>query len=451
MSIFKIPLLFAAAVVAVVSVALVAMPASKRNTIPAHLLGHTLVDRQDFLSDDTVEQLLANTRRHSPIYSATKEPAVFKSARDNIGEAVPANLSAGVTGAGRCPHRLLTLDNTGTRCVLPGRIDVGRHYLMTGGPEAKKERIDVLTSRVQPFLHYVLDYKNDAVTKRLLESPDMQRFAQSVCPEHKPYLDPFQFNYVVNLPGQTVANHIDAVYFRRASRVHMPQWLLAVMAFSGLFRDDFVDQVQVVAYYHKWRDDRGGHFYFWNNATTRQPEVSYPISKSANSIDGSKVVHAAAVYMPWRTPPLLPRGSRNSLEYVGETEDGQDHVWEVKSDGAVLQSYKESELRFSAVYRCRCFKDKADKDKYDEEQKPENAWTLEHVLGVLKRDLVHTRGVVASEEAVERLGPIQLAELLLDTYVKYPLSPTALIPYNLCAVGELDAFSWLKPALNFVC
>ena len=56
----------------------------------------------------------------------------------------------------------------------------------------------------------------------------------------------------MQVPGQTVATHIDAVYFDGASRFEYPQWLLAVMEFSGLFQDKFIDQVQVVGYLHDW-------------------------------------------------------------------------------------------------------------------------------------------------------------------------------------------------------
>uniref|UniRef100_A0A7S3JZM6 Uncharacterized protein n=1 Tax=Aureoumbra lagunensis TaxID=44058 RepID=A0A7S3JZM6_9STRA len=420
---------------------------AKRNPIPEHLMGYTLVDKQNFLSDSLVERLLDSTRKSSPIFSTIKEPAVFKTVHDNIGEAVPANLSN--SGTAKCPHKLLTLDNTGKRCIFPGRIDVGKHYLMTGGPEARKENVELLTSRVQPFLHYILDYKTNPLTKEMLESPDMVKFAENICPKDKPFLDPFQFNYVLQLPGQTVATHVDAVYFRRASRFHMPQWLLAVMHFSGLFREEFVDQVQIVAYYHRWTDERAGKFLFWNDPVTREPELFSPISKSANSVDGSKVIHAADVYMPWRQPPILPRGNRNTAEYrKGDKKKGEEeHMWEVKSDGELLQTYNESELRFSAVYRCRCFKDKADKDKFDEEQKLEYAWTIDYVLGILRKDLAK-RGIVAEDK---KLSEFELLEILLSTYVKYPLSPTATIPYNLCAIGEVDALSFLKPVLKMVC
>lgn len=41
--------------------------------------------------------------------------------------------------------------------------------------------------------------------------------------------------------------HIDAPYFWGASRFDVPQWLLAVMVFSGIYTERFVHQVQVRA------------------------------------------------------------------------------------------------------------------------------------------------------------------------------------------------------------
>ena len=121
------------------------------------------------------------------------------------------------------------------------------------------------------------------VTKKLFADPSFRRAASSVCPPDKQVLDPFQTNLIAQLPGQTVAAHIDAVYFWGANRFQyviplpyhfahrgflgealknrcspflfacfsIPQWLLAVMAFSGIFQDRFIDQVQVVAYFRE--------------------------------------------------------------------------------------------------------------------------------------------------------------------------------------------------------
>ena len=38
-----------------------------------------------------------------------------------------------------CGHPYLTPSNNGTMCVLPGRIDVGRHLILTGGARGLRE------------------------------------------------------------------------------------------------------------------------------------------------------------------------------------------------------------------------------------------------------------------------------------------------------------------------
>jgi hypothetical protein len=179
--------------------------------------------------------------------------------------------------------------------------------------------------------------------------------ALGVCPKNKPFLDPFQFNFIMQVitapaspppltaicpsllfpealqvPGQTVAMHLDAPYFWGASRVSVPQWLLVSMVFSGLFQDKFVDQVQVspsaarcrpptppsraapcrrlqvVAYLHEWTDDRGGAFVYWKDNSGQMHSVP-PSPLSGSSVDGSKTVHAGAPAACVRGVTIIPR------------------------------------------------------------------------------------------------------------------------------------------------
>lgn len=81
------------------------------------------------------------------------------------------------------------------------------------------------------------------VVVKLFQQDKFQQAAKAICPANKQFLDPFQFNFIMQVPGQTVATHLDGGYFWGATRKEMPQWLLACMAFSGLFQDKFVDQV----------------------------------------------------------------------------------------------------------------------------------------------------------------------------------------------------------------
>jgi hypothetical protein len=53
--------------------------------------------------------------------------------------------------------------------------------------------------------------------KELFENDKFVSAAKKICPKEAPYLDPFQFNYIVQVPGQTVSLHIDSPYFWGAS------------------------------------------------------------------------------------------------------------------------------------------------------------------------------------------------------------------------------------------
>ena len=107
--------------------------------------------------------------------------------------------------------------------------------------------------------------------------------ARKICPAEAQHLDPTQFNFIMQVPGQTVATHIDGVYFWGATRFQFPQWLLAAMQFSGLWADRFVPQVQVVGYLHEWdpanftNPDDAGPFMYWSKPGQEEPTRVAPI------------------------------------------------------------------------------------------------------------------------------------------------------------------------------
>lgn len=405
--------------------------APARLRLPPHLLGHPIVDKENFLDEKTVDDLLKWTRSMGAIPSVTRDGESYKIYREHIGEAVPIN---NVTK--KCDKAFLVPSANRDLCIFPGRVDVGKHFILAGGLEGLKESYNTIVSRVQPFIKYIFNYSAHPVPKRLFESNEFTQLAKAVCPPHKQgILDYFQFNLIIQVPGQTVASHIDAPVFYHANRFHFPQWLLASMVFSGLFQDDFVDQVQVVTYFHKWKTTEGGEFYFWDDLSPLGKK-SFPASRSANSVDGSKTVHAAAIYQPKMTPPVMDQNARNTLEYNKAT-----NRWELKSDDVVQREYNESQIRFGAVYRARCFADNDDLAKFQKDQ--ENQWTLDYVLDIFKKDL-RARGIYN-----EGMDPYDLGLLIMKTYVTYPLSPTAVIPYNYCALDRL--YPWTAWFLKWVC
>ena len=58
--------------------------------------------------------------------------------------------------------------------------------------------------RVNSFGRYtfVQDLDQYPVVKSLFTNDSFQKAAQSICPEAQQYLDPFQFNYIIEVPGK---------------------------------------------------------------------------------------------------------------------------------------------------------------------------------------------------------------------------------------------------------
>lgn len=303
-----------------------------RVEIPAHLSNHAAFSETDLvpeaLARDLQRVIVQMGEFPSNVHSS--RGTGFSPTHAHIGEAVP------LSAEGDCEHALLSPNPQRTACILPDRVDVGKHYVLTGGLDGKKESVPDSIARVSSFARYVFVdddgsqlHSNPAV-KTLFESEAFQSAARRVCPAHKQVVDAFQFNFIVQVPGQTVALHLDAPYFWGATRFEFPQWLLATMAYSGLFQDRFVDQVQAVAYLHDWHThthtdtdkdthahaegEEGGEFVYFPNSTHVLSVP--PLYRSGTFVDGSKVVHAAKIYRPRSKAPHMPLDEDCALRHV---------------------------------------------------------------------------------------------------------------------------------------
>ena len=74
-------------------------------------------------------------------------------------------------------------------------------------------------------------------------------------------------------------------------------------------------------------------------------------------------------------------------EYTAAPLRGQGDVWTLLANNETVQNYTGDDLRWTIVYRARCFKDAATADRYNA-QKDTGAASLEHILSVLRGDLV---------------------------------------------------------------
>ena len=258
---------------------------------------------------------------------------------------------------------------------------------------------------------------------------------RKVCPKDKQHLDPFQFNFIVQIPGQTVATHLDAPWYYGASRFEFPQWLLVAMTFSGLFQERFIDQVQVVAYLHEWiptLDDRGDFVYYGRDSA--EFEMIGAESRAGSGIDGSKSIHAARTYRPHINPPQLDKDKDSALVYNEQTDK-----WDLKMNEKIIARYNTTDLRTSIVYRARCFNSAHDAKRFNQKSYQDEFpnLTLSDILSTFTKDLIK-RGNL-SVKNLNEISRLDLALLIINTYIQYPLPPrnAQVIPWNYCAMSRL--------------
>jgi hypothetical protein len=412
-----------------------------RHSIPEHLANHPVLNLPNFIPPESALRLNSLMREMGEFHSNTNADlkSGFAGAREDIGEGRP------ILSDGSCTHPFLIPNMNKTSCILPQRVDVGRHFVMTGGPDGARESYESVVARVSSFGRYMVgDLSKYPVVDELFQSDSFQSAAKQICPADKQVLDPFQFNFIVQVPGQTVALHIDAPYFWGATRKEIPQWLLAVMVFSNLFQEEFVDQVQIVGYLHNWTahgdPSIGGDFIYYPGDGS--VKLLSPEPLTGNAVDGSKTIHAALIYRPDVQAPTLNKNDDAMLRYA------RDEKWELVINGNPVRTYNSSELRMSIVYRARCFRSENEVNAF--KHIPESKrLTVEYVLDKLIQNLARKK--IASADYLNAISKLDLALLLMDAYIKYPYPSIerAWIPYNYCALPRL--LPWSESIIKLIC
>jgi hypothetical protein len=139
-----------------------------RAEIPKHLTGHPIVYQKNLIEDDTGKELnelikkfgADSTGFPTNLTADTKTKAV-EVLNEHIGEAVPK-----IPGE-PCNHPFLVPDIAEENCILPQRIDVGRHFILSGGPEAIREPHESMVNRVSSFGRFMFDLKQYPVGEKL--------------------------------------------------------------------------------------------------------------------------------------------------------------------------------------------------------------------------------------------------------------------------------------------
>ena len=349
----------------------------------------------------------------------------FTAEVENIGEGQPLGVD------GTCTHPFLVPSpSNASLCILPSRLDIGRHFLMTGGYSNHRETYDRLVSRAQTFYSHTFDKKLESLPEfqSFFESPKYKEAALAICgAQGKPVFDPIQLGIILQLPGQEVPAHYDIPWFYGATRFHVPQWLLVVMEQSGLFQALRVPQIQGVAYLHSWeyRNVTGGGFYFLPQGNQGPVHIFPPGTNTAIVLDGSVVVHGTVTYRPDspKPLPLLKKGTKYRLERK-KTEPHQWGLYEGKDKE--LTVYETNDFRICLVWRARCFASEQEKEIWASDTKK---MTVPEILEILVGDLRRRKRLRETEPVP---SPLELALLLLDEYVVYPKRTPHFLSWNYC-------------------
>ncbi len=425
----------------------------KRSEIPEHLLHHPVEYHRNLITPEnakSLNQLVRDMAVYPSNLNADTITGGWNVRHPHIGEAVPSRRITDSNGnvTFKCDHEFMIPTADKSMCVLPQRIDIGKHFIMSGGVDGRRESYQSSVQRVTSFGRYYmgtkgLDERLPPLVGDLFREPAFQKAAKNICPKDKQLLDPFQFNVIMQVPGQTVASHIDAPYFWGADRMDFPQWLLATMVFSNLFSEEFIHQVQVVGYLSDIApagtsaaelEAIGGEFIYYQKNDEGRYVKENAEYLAGSCVDGSKLVHASRIYRPDVQVPTLDKDKHAELVFVTEGR------WELRVDGKVTAVYTDKDLRISIVYRARCFADEDELERYRSFPSSDRM-QLEDVISKLVEGMVAARAV--TREQVSAMPKVDLAMKLMDFYIKYPLpsqESAPWMPWNYCLVSKRFPF-----------
>ena len=256
-----------------------------------------------------------------------------------------------------------------------------------------------------------------------------------------------QVNVVVITPGQDLPLHYDNGWFWGANRFTMPDYLTVAMTTSGLFEDIRIPQAQSVVYLHGTKSDpyykHDGQYRFWPSGPGGEMKTIPAKRGNAVIMDGGMIPHGGGrVAEGYKVKNVGSKNNFVRLEFQGndtwylmsKTDAENDHV---------VDTMKTEDLRISFVWRGLCFDNKEQADGY--EDYPEIP--LDTILDKFIEDM-RRRGVIA--EDAPRPEPMDLALLIIDTYIKMP--PRNIhnkFIFNYCVLSK--KFPWMKSLLAPFC
>jgi hypothetical protein len=359
-----------------------------------------------------------------------------------------------------CHHPFMNVDLQRKSCHFSQRIDVGRHFLATGGFSSHMESYEKMLARIltfnmrvdaETFDNFNHKAKNDAFLNKVASL--CARDGQSV--HDKPVVDFYQTHLIVLLPGQEVPMHLDAPYFFGADKTSLPEWLLVVMKQSELFNDIVVKDVKGVLLLNSPKKDAddenvGGEFYLFLNRSQNY----YIFANDANKaviFDGTELIHGVDRYKWQHSPNLVNKSHRYSLKHSAEAGKW-DLIDEAKQ---VIETFDQSDLKFAVTWRAHCFSNEEEKTRFYNQSKSDYL-SIQAIADRFKEDLKTKNRLPAAD-----ISFIDLWTIVLKDYLEYPHNKNlkhfyeSYFTFNYCLLPNVVP-TWvtenlLDPILQHIC
>ena len=289
---------------------------------------------------------------------------------------------------------------------LAQRQDALSNFLRTGGLAGADEPVSALAVRTSYFREeyaYGTTARIDGIEPFLF----CDAFVAAAREIHgRPVIEPAIAYANLMVPGQELAVHTDVPEFRGANRKLVPQWLLVVMLHSGLFDAFRMPIATGIAWFH---DCDGGELAYWPDGAEMPARTHSVRFNTAMVLDTDTVFHGVQRVADVAVDALPRLRPGMTLDFAG------DGTWIVHdTDGNDVIRYEWPALRFSVSWKAYCFADERERDTWRDHT---DDLTLDRILDTLVADL-DARGIAPFDITRDA----NLGRLLIDTYVRFPIS-----------------------------
>ena len=180
------------------------------------VVDHAFEEIHDIISDEQHGKLkrLFENLDTIPLASADLTNEVYP----HFGEAINA------TKDHKCNKQYLMYSPKLDSCIFPGRLDVAKQYVITGGFNGWKERYNDIILRLLVFQNYQFKALSKDEFVELFNLPKFKNAVNNMCGKDHPYFRPYQVSLILQLPGMNVVfinifyiDYIIRVWFHKLS------------------------------------------------------------------------------------------------------------------------------------------------------------------------------------------------------------------------------------------